>query len=358
MAPSSKLKYRLLPLLSACFFLSDMSSVKKFPLLLLIFVCFQTANAGWTRQDSGTLAWLTSVYFVNQNKGWIGGSKGTFLATDDGGKTWRQDRAFTEDNIRDIYFLDEENGYLLCERSVYSAGTAPLSYLLKTGDGGTSWQRVEFSESRERIARIFFAIGGYGYAVGESGTLLVMQGDKKTWKKTMLPARFLMLDGNFSDALNGLIVGGNGTILFTEDAGLNWHPATLAGEARPRLNSVFFINQKTGWAAGNQGKIYATMNGGKYWREQNSNIAKNLTDIFFLNTAEGYAIGDEGAILHTTTGGNVWKVDEPIVKHKLERIFFIGKKGFAVGFGGTILSYDPSHTNNKLQPQPQLQKRN
>jgi photosystem II stability/assembly factor-like uncharacterized protein len=335
-----------------------MNSTKKISILLLFFAFFQTANAGWTRQDSGTLAWLTSVYFVDQNRGWIGGSRGAFLATGDGGRTWQQARPFTEDNIRDIYFTDEKNGYLLCERNVYSSGTLPLSYLLKTEDGGASWERIEFTEGKERIARIFFALGGYGFAVGESGTLLAMQGDKKTWKKTTLPARFLMLDGNFSDALNGLIVGGNATILFTEDAGMSWHPATVAGETKPRLNSVFFINQKHGWAAGNQGKIYATINGGKYWREQNSTVTKSLTDIFFLNTAEGYAVGDEGTILHTTTAGNVWKEQESIVTHKLERIFFIGHKGFAVGFGGTILSYDQAAADNKLQPQPRLQRRN
>jgi photosystem II stability/assembly factor-like uncharacterized protein len=335
-----------------------MNSAQKFTVLLLFFVCFQTANAGWAKQNSGTMAWLRSVYFVNQNKGWIAGSKGTFLSTDDGGKSWRQDRAFTEDNIRDLYFSDEKNGYLLCERNIYNSGSASPSYLLKTEDGGASWERIEFTDGKERIARIFFAVGGYGYAVGESGALMVMQGDKKTWKKTFLPARFLMLDGKFSDALNGLIVGGNGTILFTDDAGLSWKQATVAGEVKPRLNSVFFINQRHGWAAGNQGKIYATMNGGKYWREQTSKVAKNLNDIFFLNTAEGYAVGDEGTILHTTTAGNVWNEQEPVVRHKLERIFFTGQKGFAVGFGGTILSYDTAAADNKLQPQPQLQRRN
>jgi photosystem II stability/assembly factor-like uncharacterized protein len=47
---------------------------------------------------------------------------------------------------------------------------------------------------------------------------------------------------------------------------------------------VFFINQKTGWTVGAQGKVYQTFNGGKVCREQNSNTAKNLTDVFFRNT--------------------------------------------------------------------------
>ena len=73
--------------------------------------------------------------------------------------------------------------------------------------------------------------------------------------------------------------------------------------------------------------------------------------------AEGFAVGEEGTILHTTTGGNVWKIEETGSKHKLERIFFVGQKGFAVGFGGTILIYEAATTNDKSRSQPELQKR-
>jgi len=64
-----------------------------------------------------------------------------------------------------------------------------------------------------------------------------------------------------------------------------------------------------------------------------------LFDVFFKNATEGWAIGDEGTILHTQTGGNVWIAEETGVKHRLEKILFAGKKGFAAGFGGTILVY-------------------
>jgi photosystem II stability/assembly factor-like uncharacterized protein len=64
-------------------------------------------------------------------------------------------------------------------------------------------------------------------------------------------------------------------------------------------------------------------------------------------------------ILHTATAGNVWKISEQKVKHKLEKIHFVGKKGWAVGFGGTILFYEEGAAKNKesLTP-PTLKTRN
>ncbi len=146
-----------------------MNSAKKILVVFACLFCFQTANAKWTKQNSGTLAWLRSVYFVNQDKGWIVGSKGTFLTSVNGGKTWKQNKKIIEDNILDVYFSDEKNGWILCERNIYNLGDQPPSYLMKTFDGGASWEKFNFSEGRERIARFFFAADSSGFAVGESG---------------------------------------------------------------------------------------------------------------------------------------------------------------------------------------------
>lgn len=328
-----------------------------FSIVLCAAVCGSSAVAAWKKQSSGTLAWLHAVYFTNEKQGWIVGSRGTLLQTTDGGETWRGRKIFVTDNLRDVYFTDERNGWILCERDLYASGSSPVSYLLKTSDGGESWAKADLTGDRERIARLFFSKSGSGFAVGEAGTYLAQTDDKTKWKKSVLPARFLMLDGSFTDDWRGALVGGGGTILFTEDGGLSWNPATLAGGAKPKLNSVFFINQKTGWTAGAIGKIYFTMNGGKFWHEQNSGVGENLNDIFFLDSAEGFAVGDEGTILHTTTGGNTWKTEASSVAHKLERIHFAGRKGFAVGFGGTILKYESEKPGDVLPKKPRLQNR-
>jgi photosystem II stability/assembly factor-like uncharacterized protein len=333
-----------------------MRRLGKIFIFVSILICFQTANANWTKQNSGTLAWLRTVFFVNEEIGWIGGSNGTLLTTKDGGFSWKQAEKFTSDSIRQVYFTDEKNGWLLCERDIYSLGANSPSYLLKTSDGGTGWEKIEFSNgNRTRIAKIFFSENGLGFAVGESGAIFILQDDGKTWKKQPSPIRYLLLDGGFTDKRNGVMVGAGGNIFFTEDAGISWNQANIFGKPNIKFNSVFFVNKTAGWTTGNEGKIFQSVSGGKNWREQKSGVSVNLNDIFFKDTSEGWAIGDEGTILYTTTGGNIWKKDSLKVRHRLEKISSNGKTLFAVGFGGTILKYDETGKIN-LQTKPQLLK--
>jgi photosystem II stability/assembly factor-like uncharacterized protein len=94
--------------------------------------------SSWTRQPSGTMAWLRSVYFLDQNRGWVAGSGGTVLQTTDGGETWKRLQTLTRDTLHDVYFADENVGWLIAERDFLKLKTddEPRSYLLKTEDGG------------------------------------------------------------------------------------------------------------------------------------------------------------------------------------------------------------------------------
>lgn len=316
----------------------------------MLFAFFQTARADWTKQKSNTLAWLRDVYFLNAQTGWIVGSGGTLLATRDGGATWVQKKHFNNDTIRQVYFTDEENGWLLCERDLFTPGNNSLknslSYLLKTSDGGATWEPVEIINlRRKRLTKIFFNKYDFGVAVGDNGAFFATTDDKKIWKQMPSPV-YLLFDGLFTDEWNGVVVGAGGAILFTDDAGLSWKSASVLGESKPRFNAVFFINKKNGWTVGAEGKIFQTFNGGKVWREQKSSVVKDLTGVYFRNTAEGWAVGNEGTILHTTTAGNVWTPVDSKARHNLEKITFAGNKGWAVGFGGTILSYDENNVSN------------
>lgn len=336
-----------------------MTDLRKITAVLLFLLCFQNVRAEWTKQDSNTLAWLRDVFFLDEKTGWIAGSGGTFLKTTDGGKSFAQTEKFTDDNILQIYFTDAAHGWLLCERNVFGLGTKMPSYLLKTSDGGVTWEKIEFAETgRRRITKFVFDRYGNAFAFGEAGSFYKRAQTDAEWRKTVAPTRYLLYDGVFSGETNGVIVGAGGTILFTNDSGLSWNQANVFGEKNARLNAVFFAGQKNGWAVGAGGKIFQTISGGKTWREQQSGTAKNLNDVFFINSAEGFAVGDDGVILRTKTAGNVWTAEISNAAHKLEKVYFVGKKGFAVGFGGTILTFDENSKAERVAVKPLAPRKN
>lgn len=319
-----------------------MNPAKKILFCFLLLFGFQTADAEWRKQSSNTLAWLRDVYFLNEKIGWIAGSGGTFLDTKDGGDSWRQNNKITADAILQVYFADEQNGWLLCERDVYNRGANMPSYVLRTRDGGANWEKLEFAATgREHIVKLLFdRKGAMVTAFGEGGAFFALSEDGKTWKKTPTFIKYLLLDGMFGGDASGAVVGAGGTVLFTENGGASWDRASVFGNKTAKFYSIFFINQRNGWAVGANGAIFQTVSGGKIWREQKSGTTKDLNDVFFVDTAEGFAVGDDGLILRTTTAGNVWNPVVSRARHRLEKVFFSGKKGFAVGFGGTILRYD------------------
>ncbi len=317
-------------------------------LFSLFFTFAQTAQAGWVKQTTGSLAWLHTVHFVDANNGWVGGSKGTVLITSDGGTTWRHGTKFTSDTIRKIHFVDKNIGWALCERDIYTLGGQAPSYLMRTGDGGKTWVKSEFEDSnRRRITKLVFGSNGYGIALGEMGTLYGLTDDDKTWQKLTPPTSYLMRDAAFADDMRGAIVGGGGMIIFTEDAGVTWNQASLSDSSGTMLKSVFFVNSRDGWAAGSNGKIYQTINSGRFWRLQNSGTTVDLSGVFFTDNSNGWAVGDNGTILETTTGGNVWKPATTRFRNNLDEIRFFGKNGWIVGFGGTLLKFETEMTEQR-----------
>lgn len=324
---------------------------------ILAFALVAVADAGWVKQNSGTLAWLRDVHFFDANHGLAAGSGGAFLETFDGGKSWKKRASFTTDNIRQIFFPTESAGWLLCERDVYSRGGNSVSYLLKTKDGGANWEKSEFKDlGRARITKIFFNSKGNGYAIGESGSIFVEK-ENGEWEKEATSLRYLLLDGEFF-AGSGALVGAGGSIYFTDDDGSTWNPANLFGDKTAKLSALYFLDKRNGWAVGAAGKIFQTFSAGRTWREQTSGVSVDLSDVAFRTTADGWAIGDQGLVLRTRTGGNVWFAEETPVKHRLEKLVLTSAGAIAVGFGGTVLVYDESAQPERNQSRPVMQTRN
>ena len=75
----------------------------------------------------------------------------------------------------------------------------------------------------------------------------------------------------FLDDKKGWVVGSNGAVLSTNDAGINWQPK--ASGTKSQLNSIQFLSDGLhGWIAGNDGLILSTADGGETWIHQTQGL--------------------------------------------------------------------------------------
>lgn len=110
----------------------------------------------------------------------------------------------------------------------------------------------------------------------------------------------------FVDNQTGWAVGNNGVVLATTDGGQNWTAQTSG--TTDEFRTVFFIDANIGWAASFKlsNKLFKTTNGGATWTDITpSNIGGAvISDIAFGNAMNGWMEGD--SIYKTTDGGTTW----------------------------------------------------
>jgi photosystem II stability/assembly factor-like uncharacterized protein len=73
------------------------------------------------------------------------------------------------------------------------------------------------------------------------------------------------------------------------------------------LHSVFFINSRIGYIAGDSGLVLKTSNGGTVWTAATPVTKRNLFCVIFASIDTGYAFGDSVTVLKTTDGGSNWR---------------------------------------------------
>ncbi len=115
-------------------------------------------------------------------------------------------------------------------------------------------------------------------------------------------------------------------------------------------NGVAFISPNEGWVAGvsaldmdSPGYIGHTRDGGSTWEKAEVTISQMLTDIYFVDEKHGWAVGQQGLIVGTTDGGKRWDIQTSKVGNWLKGVHFVSPEvGFAVGMEETIVQTDNS----------------
>jgi len=317
-------------------------------LLYFVFVIVFTgsicAQDGWTLQSANTNVDLVAVFFTSSEKGWIAGDEGFLASTNDGGRTWNKYPLNTTENINEIYFRNDDNGYLVAGRKMFI-----------TRDGGRSWQETriyrasEFGTGTPEFLSIRFSDKKRGYVIGSvlrrSGndeivvdSLLMRTTDGgETWQRIPVPSKTELFHLDFSGNSRGWIVGDKGLILATEDEGSTWKIQN-SGVTR-ELYNVDFRNDRDGYAVGSSGTILRTEDGGLNWEKVSSAFNETLMRVDFADDKNGTVVGHGGTILRSSDRGRNWIRQESGTHAHLYGLFADKKYAWAVGAKGLILQY-------------------
>ncbi len=123
----------------------------------------------------------------------------------------------------------------------------------------------------------------------------------------------------FVDEHEGWAVGDDGVVWHSIDGGKNWDRQPTG--VRASLRSVHFLNPYTGWVAGREelphcggstGVLLFTRDGGEKWQRVTVNALPGLNAVRFVDATTGYVAGDgsdsfPSGVFRTADGGRTWQ---------------------------------------------------
>ncbi len=209
----------------------------------------KTTDGGenWMIDSIPNITYLTSVFFLNNNVGWAAGLyNNKILKTTDGGITW-VGQNINVPIINSLFIVDENTGFA-CGNNSY---VPPTGIILKTTNGGNDWEVIKTID-HSNLKSIFFISSENGWVVGETTdqTLHTTNGGND-WTVHNFGGN----DIYFWNSLNGIIVNNYSTysdINLTSDGGNTWSLQPTVVE--PGLCSAY-SDQNGFWVVGLWGTI-------------------------------------------------------------------------------------------------------
>lgn len=312
---------------------------------IMIALVSQTAIAqgSWSVMRKGLYDGdLVSVFFTSADRGWVGGDGGYVAFTTDAGANWTKQALTTTDNVNEIYFRNDDNGYILAGHKVFI-----------TNDRGKSWRETrvisisDLKGTSPEFLSIRFSDKKRGWIVGSmsnakdevvSSLVLQTQDSGESWTRVDVGFKGELYHLDFVDDTIGWMVGSEGLIMRTIDGGRSWERQTSGVDLN--LYNVDFRDSSTGIVVGSKGTILKTDNGGLSWQKVKTSVTGSLLRVNFINDKTGWIVGSGGVILKTEDKGRSWSKSASPTPDALYGLYTDKKGGWAVGKKGLILKYN------------------
>jgi Photosynthesis system II assembly factor YCF48 len=273
--------------------------------------------------DKGGIVLMGSHIRISQDNGktWkiITEGKGFDQCSSDGGKTVESDcdtqskkpKKLEVKDIGDVYnAIVTDDGFLFLTSFYEHHGAL---WAIPLGNPKKLWFGLHFTydgdpEDMKYWTTDFFIklkntvfVSAAGKA--ESGEFWLTTDDKgKSWH----PAKFNSLsDRFFVDSKNGLRTVKN-QIEQTSDGGKSWQILQTPKTPEDEFSSTF-VDDKTGFAAGENGLLAMTKDGGDTWKKFDLGIKETLYGVAALDENNAWAVGTNGLVFETSDGGKTWR---------------------------------------------------
>lgn len=267
---------------------------------------FVTADSGanWNIAMDNVNAILQDLDFTDVSTGYSVGWAGNVWKTTNSGDSWSQIPITGNPGTRNYngcHFFDAMTGVIVGGNESNDA----IQTILRTTDGGANWSVIS-DNLAPWLRAVHFVDNSSGYAVGDQGTILKSTNGGTSWSALTLTGGIASrnyTDVYFFDANTGIAIGGwesndsIATIIRTTDGGANWTP--IMDNVESMLNGIYFYSATEGYIVGDDGDIYFSNDAGATWTLQSIpvNDTYGLNAVCFKNPYFGVAVGSDGKLL-------------------------------------------------------------
>ncbi len=196
------------------------------------------------------------------------------------------------------------------------AANAPMLDVTKCGDGlivvshdeGLTWEQRP-SPIDVTLTSLVCVGSNIGFAVGHEETLLRSADGGLTWQLVRTDAAGVpLLRIRFLDEKTGFAVGGRGVILRTTDGGASWARSVVSTDDGfdPHLFDIALLADRRLLLAGEAGRLFRSSDGGGSWLELQSPYTGSFFGLVGLGSASVLAYGMLGHAFLSTNGGDTW----------------------------------------------------
>lgn len=221
----------------------------------------------WQSISNINLPYVSSIYFINEKIGFIGGA-GKIFKTTDGGKNWQTFEIKPTLSVSNFFFLSDSLGWLV-------GGSKDKYLFLRTSDQGVTWDTINFPIS-DYITSCYFLNDTVGFATTFTAKIYSTTDGGKSWDLDFAnDAPYSMLAKVIFQGNVGWAIGNNNMVLK-----LDLTLSSVNEEKASVCNLVFSSSEV--YIYNLSGNLVATVHIPNLWLEDMENYLKSE-----LNLANG-----------------------------------------------------------------------